>query len=206
MSDKLKVHPVMLPTDRHSVGGLARLMPHPYNGSIGRVQEHSVLSENPTDTKEWIPQHLYLVSDREIKKGDWIYNSLNNDLTTAINFEWIKIHIRYLKKVEATANPSLGLPLIPESFVKEWVEKQGKIESVYISSKTRRTVYTRDEKGKETCPTDYPEEVIILPTKDSFTREEVRKIVHDAKCRFGSPNLEDYVSKKEIDEWFDKNY
>ena len=56
--------------------------------------------------------------------NEWIYGNINGkDLGNNPNFSF---------KIEATTDPSLNLPLIPQSFVDKYVEKQGKIEEVLI--------------------------------------------------------------------------
>lgn len=82
------------------------------------------------------PQHLYLTSSRKIKEntntfkegfnGDWYYNSIYKSIQqigdiTSFDF-----------KIEATTNPELKLPLIPQSFIEEYVKLNGEIKEINI--------------------------------------------------------------------------
>lgn len=150
----------------------------------------------------WNYQHLYLVSDREIKKGDYISDPSEyySVYKSASNYKGTK-----LLKVEATTDKSLNLPLIPQSFIQEWVDKQGKVESVKI--KVYQHLRLKDNVNKKAMPIDVYDkdnEVIILPIKESWSREEVKQI-HDAFWHHLSeiPNVKQQPTFKE---WFDKNY
>lgn len=87
------------------------------------------------------PQHLYILSDDEIKEGDWFYNKLLNnifqcvevlkdDLSNHIHFRDESgsrvVDINYCKKVIATTDKSLKLKeTLFENVVikKEWINK-----------------------------------------------------------------------------------
>lgn len=64
--------------------------------------------------------HLYILSDEAIKEGDWCINNNNNDTLyqpncLGDNSNW--------KKVIATTDTSLNLPLIPQNFIKLYIEQ-----------------------------------------------------------------------------------
>lgn len=112
------------------------------------------------------PQHLYLVSDREIKINDKYINTFTDKIEkNDSNEEGID---DIYKKIEATTDKSLGLPLIPQSFIEEYAQKQGKIDKVKIHIR-----------GEGYCLAGMPiteeNEVIILPIKDSWNRDEHRQ-------------------------------
>lgn len=184
--DKLKVYPLMLPTHDESPLYIAGLVPKIY---IGRVGSRAVSGN----------QHLYLVSDREIGKYEWFYAS---DRKSIHKNEWndaasLKKEFFWYKKIEATTDHSLNFPLIPNSFIKEWVEKQGKIEKVYLDIFEDGTLkgYYFDN-SNSTAPLDLME-VIILSVKESWNRQELKSIARIAW------NMNPINS---FDEWFDKNY
>lgn len=77
------------------------------------------------------PQHLYILSDDEIKEGDWYFsgNRFTND-----NLSKFKVGIsstefykeQSIKKIIATTNPDLikeGIPSIDGKFIKEYCNK-----------------------------------------------------------------------------------
>lgn len=154
MNSELICTPVMLPGD----------------GPVSKDRDTGILSVRKMKSHvEGFHHHLYMTSEQEIKKGDWIYNWLNNDLTTAVSFPWIQLHLKHLKKVIATTDKSLSLPLIPSSFIEEYVTKQGEIDKAKLQR--RENDPSKPLISMDSFELDY---VIILPIEDkTFSREEV---------------------------------
>ncbi|MEW2859388.1 hypothetical protein AB1A63_15220, partial [Lactiplantibacillus paraplantarum] len=61
-------------------------------------------SVNPK-SKSTVNQHLYILSDDEIKEGDWYHNSIDNSIKQAS--DWI--YVSTCKKIIATTDTSLIL-------------------------------------------------------------------------------------------------
>lgn len=164
-------------------------------------------------------QHLYLVSDREIKEGDYVVDQWYKEnvmLVSKIEHTYgldpeehrgakehhtftdkrtnYIHHIFQHRKIEATTDKSLGLPLIPQVFIQEYVKQQGEIDKVYIQ------FYHRV--GQELVSSPY-NEVIILPIKDSFTLDDMQK-AYSAGMNDESNTL--LLPKGEFNKWFDENY
>lgn len=83
-----------------------------------------------------IPQNLYIVNtEAEIKEGDWFIYFFGDSLEV-VKCESLKEgnpnHKRNCKKIIATTNPELQLPLINPEFVEEYVNQQGKIDEVDV--------------------------------------------------------------------------
>ena len=79
--------------------------------------------------------NLYFISEREIKARDYVMLPDRKGVKF-MNYSDI---LNYLesesfatKKIEASTDPYLNLPLIPQSFIEKYVEKQGKIDEVMI--------------------------------------------------------------------------
>ena len=53
------------------------------------------------------PQHLYVLSDDEIKEGDWYHNSIDNSIKQASNW----IYVSNCKKIIATTNDKISINL-----------------------------------------------------------------------------------------------
>lgn len=162
----------------------------------------------PSNNVPWEPQELYLVSNREIKEGNFYYHTITKTVEKAIHCQGKSTHP--YPKVEATTDKSLGLPLIPESFIKEWVEKQGKIEYVYIRMEDKWDEINGivPNGNPMLCQEGPNRTVIILPTKDSWNREEVKEIAR-AAFYYGIERWQAMGEGRNIptlDEWFDKNY
>lgn len=145
-------------------------------------------------------QHLYLVSDEEIKVRDWIYNPkgtpniqhhTNNVPQDNRNYGWRKIVAttdklcidRNYKFVDNT--PAKGfegfnvyLPLIPQSFIEKYVEVNGKIEEVMVNWETFEGEWLTE---LDHCPYVEPisrpilrkdNTVIISKVKDTWNYDE----------------------------------
>ena len=112
----------------------------------------------------FVPQHLYILSDEEIKEGDWYYNYDYNCIRKCveINKEFIKNALYYennstvfdystnCKKIIAATNPELTfeskgiftdikyinkLPQIPQSFIQEFIKDKSKsYDEIQLSS------------------------------------------------------------------------
>ncbi len=111
------------------------------------VQNHEPL--HPRDRS----QHLYILSDEEIKEGDWYYSSLDicsRDDRGIRNFMPEPEDLKYSKKIIATTNPKLlttrisvdqdfnesyiPVPQVPQSFVELFAKEQG-IDKVLVEYK-----------------------------------------------------------------------
>jgi hypothetical protein len=142
------------------------------------------------------PQHLYLVCVKEVKDGDWyIDNELNTVFKVRQGYNSIFVKGHCSSMIIATTDLSLSLPLIPNSFIEEYVAKQGKIEKVMLRPYT-----------------DIPERpylnvcgyVDILPIEDKmYSREQVKEILWEYHYHTWSVSPGNMMSVKE---WFDINY
>lgn len=151
-------------------------------------------------------QHLYLVSDNEEEEVDYIfidykrakiptYDTDNSPIKKVCKVIYDKddilipytyiyntprgeemIECIFAYKVIATTDESLGLPLIPEQFVKEYCNKQ--VDEVIVNIKDIEICYNcRKEPEHCTCG-DYitmniGKQVIVTPFKKTWTREEL---------------------------------
>lgn len=132
---------------------------------------------------EWAQYfHLYIVADdpnhpREIKEGDWMWDIRDNWIGRHTGHHMHPDYERaHYRRIEATTDPSLSLPLIPASFVQRWAEKQGKIEWVWIAmgESGPSTVEHIPNYDALLSSQKNPRRVTVLPTKDNFTREELK--------------------------------
>lgn len=138
---------VLIPTDKKEFKkGQIILTLGPLINFKGEVLKHEntlYLSSNDSIdivTHPLQPQHLYILSDEELKEGDWFiqYDSaLAPNKITEYHLEIIKdgIHGKDWKKIIATTDRSLvvnvskslgvtrELPNIPLKFVKQYIEK-----------------------------------------------------------------------------------
>ena len=76
------------------------------------------------------PQHLYFVSEDEIQDGDLYYKPSDNTIRP---YRYTKTPINQYggrAKVVASTDSSLGLPMIPDYFIKEYVSNNGGVTNV----------------------------------------------------------------------------
>lgn len=173
----------------------------------------------------WVNQHLYICSDREIKEGDWIFNEEYYDEglggcmyqakseAEIYNYSLPSYGGKIWFKVEATTDKSLtsecihlpckeypkglfkSLPLIPEGFVRKYVEKQGidevMVDMSYLGANDGICGLVEDlclcgGNGKDDCyakvaivvKVDKNNYISISKVKDSWTREEVEALLN----------------------------
>ncbi len=101
----------------------------PTEKSIIHLSKNNVLIESIeitgcSDLYRLTPQHLYILSDEEIKIGDWVIEYQSKDSVGEVHF----INSEYIlskdiqKKIIATTDNSLGLPLIHDSFLPPFIK------------------------------------------------------------------------------------
>lgn len=178
MENKLLVTPVLLPGD----------------GPIFDCPDGMYIRYMKSQTR--MHKHLYLVLDREIKEGDYYIDTLaKHQKVWKMYPEGIDLSLNEMRRIEATTDKSLGLPLIPQSFIEEYVSKQGKINKVYIELENAFEHLSPNDSPIWQVKLDKEDEVIILPVKDSWNREELANAF-----------LAGQHSSLSFDEWFNKNY
>jgi hypothetical protein len=87
-----------------------------------------------------MPQHLYFTSDEPIQDGNWLFERGEWGIKSVCQSmgNWTKEdHLKYPndKKIIASTDPSLGLPNIPKSFLKQYVAANGKIDKVRLQTR-----------------------------------------------------------------------
>lgn len=134
-----------------------------------------------------VAQHLYFISNDDIKEGDYMIDKRG----VYHNKVQLDAYIG-LAKVICSSDTTLGLPLIPESFIKAYVEAQGKIDSVQIeiipeTDLNYACIKTRDD---NTC---------IVHTAKFYSRDEL--------CSCMQYYYEYIVNKEYVTpmEWLDKH-
>jgi hypothetical protein len=168
--------------------------------------------------------HLYILSDDEIKEGDWmiVTNTTNNVITgynSPIIAKYDYASSNSCLKIIATTDSSLTdgclnniplsdhtcvnkkpLPFIPQSFIDKYVSEYNKgnmIEEVIVEYEEFMTdiVIGKSEQVLKLNPDDT---INIISIKDSWTREEVIELM--------SKSFDRGVSRKSFDQiWIENN-
>lgn len=201
MEKELQV--VMLPTEKASEGQLF-VWNDTGNESVHIYSDMGATQFN-NGSDLTIAQHLYLVSDEEIKEGDWYYvkNIRVNEVRKALVDKPIYSNGMF-KKVIATTDTSLKtcqckkvdyhkmsckikyqLPQIPQSFIEEFVKANGKIDKVMVHYNAVQAMCQHGDTyvQKSIKLTDNNEVIIIPPvtSEKTYTREEVAKLLWDIR-------------------------
>lgn len=172
--------------------------------------------------KEHSNQHLYILSDEEIKEGDWVTDSILQPIKLT------RSHIDLLeddsetketcKKIIATTNPELheisnsapgfnfpdklGLPQIPQSFLPIYIKAYNEGNPI------KEVMVEYDFEGKEILTPNPNNTIIIKEIKEKkYSREEVLTILEEFNDAWRDrPIYEDDENPPIVDKWFDKNY
>jgi len=204
---KKKCNVVMLATIKGDIIPKGTILAHKINRlTISDIDETKLTMGKFYN--EYTPQHLYITSDDEIKEGIYVTDGRHiglvslpeNDGTVTekvrktlfrITDQRNNVHcgdISDFKVILASTDKSLNLPLIPQSFIQEYIEKQGKIDEVFVEIITQSIL----EKTM-----GYPN-VIITTIKDTYTREEVIKLLIGYTLELADEN------PKSAEDWLDK--
>jgi len=180
---------VMLPTNEASIIVKNTMSIHIQSESKLYLRQEPELV-NPK-SKSTANQHLYILSDDEIKEGDWYHNSIDNSIKQAS--DWI--YVSTCKKIIATTDTSLILhdnsknnkcfgtqlsgkcshilPQIPTSFIQYFIEQYNN-GNVITKVNVEYVIWTQDIKTGKFSLFINPFNCINIKTvKDSYSRDEV---------------------------------
>jgi hypothetical protein len=120
----------------------------------------------PEKSHTWRPQHLYILSNDEIKEGDWHYHrDAAGDKHILLKGRDFEPNMKFCSKIIATTDPKLkvkvglhsmdgtitevsrSLPQIPQSLIEYYAKHQPEeVELEYEWIKRRRNQYKEDRK------------------------------------------------------------
>ena len=216
MSTFKKAKVVMLPTNEPSkIGNLATYQKR----SLAKVIKEGI---NPKDStlQFW---NLYIISDDEIKEGDWYYCKRLNKIFQAI--KGITYNIEGNEhKIIATTNESLRtnykennhqplskynyiLPKPSDSFISKYIEEYNKgnvisdVEVEYDKATYNKWLENGASPVFDTLKVNPDNTINIKPIKDSWSREEVKQLMELAYNEGYSTNG-DVI---DIDKWIEEN-
>jgi hypothetical protein len=164
-------------------------------------------------------QHLYILSDDEIKTGDW-YITLTNDICKCGN----KTNFTPKgKKLIATTDESLSLPKPSQAFIEKYVKKynEGKPITDVLVEYEKLALYgtvllpcsphNNESNSDMSIYSDYlkvssDNTITIKKVKDSWNRDEVETLLYEVISLWRHPHDSAlYKSKDYLGKWIEKN-
>lgn len=161
-----------------------------------------------------IGQHLYIISDDEIKEGDkgWLFE--DGRIKSVCRFDCTNGlgGIRPTdKKIVATTDITLGdifhpdLPQLPESFIQAYIK-------AYNAGKPITEVDLEVVPGVCVGEPDFviktrPDNTVIVHQSKMYSRDEVNKLLQDCAIHFGvlNPSKDDGRILNQINKWIQDN-
>lgn len=179
--------------------------------------ENLLFTDKGLNFEKQIYQHFYIISlEEEIKEGDW-YIRMDNSYQGRINpkllqksFEKAKdSDIYFERKVIASTDLSLNLPQPSQSFIEEYITNKGNLitdvmveyEESCCDIKVNGGLYSPDCCHKHIlCLKINSDNIITIKrVKDSWSREEVSKAIHDCMLLANDVNgigrLQKFINK-----------
>lgn len=182
------------------------------------------LSEKPNTStsynKKLKRQELYIISDEEIKEGDWCYERSTNSIIRCLNL-LLANEFKYLQKVISSTDKSLNIYQPSQGFINKYIEEYNKgsiINEVMVEyeeyhgiNKSIAEIYAVSQSDQGN---DY-NTITIKKVKDSWNKEEVIKLINKVVIEVKYPETyydpcnsdeeNDNIFNKEISQWINNN-
>lgn len=202
MSRFKKCQVVMLPTNKKAIFGDLILTPT-FPQKLLKF-EHQRCTE--------VSQHFYIISDDEIKEGDWGLDLISKKILKAnhdVNYEQ-----DYFKKIIATTD-TLGIPQPSQSFIQKYIESYNKGNIItdvlveYVDNGEEDWCERTEEPTwiERLVPDISPKDntITIKKVKDSWNREEVITLLSKFYCDAGSSIGLGQDVRVYAEKWINKN-
>lgn len=148
-------------------------------------------------------QHLYITSDDEIKDGDW-YLGIDNRICIAV-----KNNAKGMLKIIASTDSLLPLPQPSDKFIQAYIDaynKGEKIEKVLVEYEFGNISESYFYGEVEKLPLKLKlkdNNIIIKKVKDSWSKEEVKKLINAALIEFEASTFSE--ANQTIQKWIEEN-
>jgi len=167
------------------------------------------------------PQHLYFLSDEEIKEGDWYMTEIPHTIWQYDRNKGLSSGRGWNKKIIATTDKSLNLPHTSDSFIEKYVEEYNKGNIITEVMVEYEEIHRETDEiiGMDGLPNGLlyyecnlkinPKDntITIRKTKDSWNREEVVELMAKAfytDCRVWRNRYQDW-EEVDFDKWIEEN-
>ena len=209
---------VMLPTEKATIGTIMKCiqLSELHNSSIDKGIGELTLNVNKfviASNEYWEAQHLYIISDEEIKLDDWYIDDTNKVRQSVTDDKEYWNSRKDYKKVIASTDTSLNHSIIvakpysiiaqpsPE-FIQAYIKAYNKgkfitevMVEIYITNETDGDKFLNYKVEKSNC-------IIIKKQKDSYTREKVHNLMMQAWI-YGEANPNKHYTFRE--NWIEQN-
>jgi hypothetical protein len=193
----------LLPTNEKAHKG--DLVMHPYTEQLFQF-EHNNCTE--------VAHHLYILSDEEIKEGDYYYTivpalNIGEEIYQATGFIGNKTdRIKVIASTNPSLSPFLGfdtesginvsteLPSPSQSFIEKYVSeynKGNKIEEVMVLFEERLLSPNEQDFTLDLIVNPKDNTITIKKIKDSWNREEVIELCKGARQTAGEINIDEWI-------------
>lgn len=179
---------IILPTENNTV-----IVLNPSTNKLSIPKELIIGTDSLKRFKEvgFIPQHIYIISDDEIKEGDWRLDIRTNKIYQSVKQDAELYDTSFRKKIIVTTDTSLkiegklwktttNLPQPSKQFIEKYVESYNKGEVItdvlveyedYIIKYNTKGITNIKSNRLKVNPKDNT--ITIKKLKDSWSREEV---------------------------------
>jgi hypothetical protein len=222
MSTFKKGKVVMLPTNQKTNGMICKDI-------TGQDKIIAIKTKHLMEHEDYIGHHhLYIISDDEIKEGDWIITNIHNKIEQVLNNQTsLKFYQKRAKKIIATTDTSLYihqketvsspervfyLPQPSQQFIQKYIEEYNKgnvitdiLVEYEIKFDGKEYVDELDaygyDKFKSILKVNPKDNTItIKKVKDSYTQEEVDRLLDEQASKTTAEMLEKFKGYKSRDE------
>lgn len=206
---------VMLPTEKATTGMIVKSSNKTFEIITNKNFDDKCQEVLNKSSKN--PQHLYILSDEEIKEGDWYYSVASNKVFKTIEVKIDRIYFNRqecsepvnCKKIIATTDILLTdyvkveggfgsynkVPRTSDDFIKAFVKAQGKIDKVLVEYEYKGREYVDEQDGigydKVVLKVAPDNTITIKPIqeeKPSWSRDEIENLLLNYHVSLFYPN------------------
>ena len=178
---------------------------------FGRTLEyHNILKFTNKDFYKY--QHLYIISDDEIKEGDWYFDGTDFIHKKSKHNNTLVDGNKQAKKIIATTDTSLELPRLSQQFIQKYIEEYNRgniITDVLVEYENKfdgkeyvdeLDAYGYDKVKSILKINPQDNNITIKIAKDSCSREEVDRLLDEQASKTTAEMLEKFKGYRSKDE------
>ena len=206
---------MLLPAKKKEIGSIVKS--RNYNSNTGNTNDlFSILTKECDKYNQWKPQHLYLVSNNEVKLGDWwVYIDMSGlPICIFQHTKDSKIFPDDLdRKIEVTTNEDIisdyitsgitFVPSIPKSFIDAYIKSNGTITEVSIEMIEDYDILPTGQMDNGIfLPKTRSDNTAIIHQSKTYTRDEVISFIKDFRNGIITVNE---IEIQKTNKWIEEN-